>query len=186
MSRVLEEIRQNEFGNARKRLLDLEKQFMDLPEILVSRTLYNRACVESAFAEEFPKGDEKHALALEEATRGYRVSFVASPRSAKIHATFDGTDPKLGPVINSADIEAPAGATRLRAVAEVDGQFGEEESALAARHWWRGVTIISLSVVVDSVLPLRAPTKPRSEPEHRALDTSSSQATSRFDDAKTS
>jgi single-stranded DNA-binding protein len=46
-----------------------------------------------------------------------------------------------------------------------------------------GVTIISLSVVVDSVLPLRAPTKPRSEPEHRALDTSSSQATSCFDDA---
>ena len=46
-----------------------------------------------------------------------------------IHATFDGTDPKLGPVISSADIDAPNGATRLRAVAEVNGQFGEEESA---------------------------------------------------------
>lgn len=55
---------------------------------------------------------------------GYRVSFIASPRSAKIRATFDGSDPKLGPVINSGDIEAPLGATRLRAVAEADSQFG--------------------------------------------------------------
>lgn len=60
---------------------------------------------------------------------GYRVSFIASPRSAKIHATFDGTDPKLGRVIDIAEIAAPADSTRLRAVAEVDGQFGEEESA---------------------------------------------------------
>jgi len=64
----------------------------------------------------------------ERVSGGYRVSFIASPRSAKIHATFDGSDPKLGPVISSADIEAPLGATRLRAVAEVDRQFGEEES----------------------------------------------------------
>lgn len=60
---------------------------------------------------------------------GYCVSFMASPRAAKIHATFDGSDPKLGPLIESAEIVAPAGAARLRAVAEVDGQFGEEESA---------------------------------------------------------
>jgi hypothetical protein len=60
---------------------------------------------------------------------GYRVSFIASPRAAKIHATFDGSDPKLGPVIDSADIAAPPGATRLRAVAEIGSQFGEEESA---------------------------------------------------------
>jgi hypothetical protein len=60
---------------------------------------------------------------------GYRVSFIASPRAAKIRATFDGSDPKLGPVISGADIEAPPAATRLRAVGEVDGQFGEEESA---------------------------------------------------------
>ena len=60
---------------------------------------------------------------------GYRVSFTVSPRSAMIHATFDGSDPKLGPVVSSADIEAPPGATHLRAIAEVGGQFSEEESA---------------------------------------------------------
>jgi hypothetical protein len=60
---------------------------------------------------------------------GYRVSFLASPRAAKIHATFDGSDPKLVTLVESPEIVAPAGAVRLRVVAEVDGQFGEEESA---------------------------------------------------------
>jgi hypothetical protein len=68
-------------------------------------------------------------LDVKRVSGGYRVSFIVSPRSAKIHATFDGSDPKLGPVIGSPDIEAPGGATRLRAIAEIDGQFGEEESA---------------------------------------------------------
>lgn len=59
---------------------------------------------------------------------GHRVTFVVSPRSALLRATFDGTDPKNGPIVG-AQIDAPAGATRLRAVAEVNGQFSQEESA---------------------------------------------------------
>jgi hypothetical protein len=59
---------------------------------------------------------------------GYKVSFTVSPRSAVVHATFDGSDPKAGPTVGP-EIDAPAGATRLRAVAEVAGQFSEEESA---------------------------------------------------------
>ncbi|NNG74510.1 ATP-binding protein [Rhizobium laguerreae] len=59
---------------------------------------------------------------------GHHVTFVVSPRSAVVRATFDGSDPKVGPIV-SAEIQAPAGATRLRAVAEINGQFSEEESA---------------------------------------------------------
>lgn len=59
---------------------------------------------------------------------GHHVTFVVSPRSAIVRVTFDGSDPKVGPIV-SAEIEAPAGATRLRAVAEINGQFSEEESA---------------------------------------------------------
>lgn len=59
---------------------------------------------------------------------GHRVSFVVSPRSAVVHATFDGSDPKSGPVVGS-EIDAPPGAARLRAVAEVNGQFSQEEAA---------------------------------------------------------
>jgi hypothetical protein len=59
---------------------------------------------------------------------GHKVTFVVSPRSALVRATFDGSDPKIGPVVG-ADIDAPAGATRLRAVAEINGQYSEEESA---------------------------------------------------------
>ncbi|MER9758003.1 DUF499 domain-containing protein [Mesorhizobium sp. M0166] len=59
---------------------------------------------------------------------GHHVTFIVSPRSAVIRATFDGSDPKVGPILGP-DIEAPAGATRLRAVAEISGQFSEEETA---------------------------------------------------------
>lgn len=62
---------------------------------------------------------------------GYRISLLAIPRGATIRATFDGSDPKAGPAVSS-EIEAPAGATRLRVVAEVNGQFSEEESARLA------------------------------------------------------
>jgi hypothetical protein len=58
---------------------------------------------------------------------GYRVSVLVIPRGATIRATFDGTDPKTGPVVSD-EIEAPAGATQLRVVAEMNGQFSEEES----------------------------------------------------------
>jgi hypothetical protein len=59
---------------------------------------------------------------------GYRVSLLAIPRGAKIRATFDGSDPRTGPAV-SGEIQAPAGATQLRVVAEVNGQFSEEETA---------------------------------------------------------
>jgi hypothetical protein len=59
---------------------------------------------------------------------GYKVTFTVSPRSATVRATFDGSDPKTGPAVE-AEIDAPAGATKLRAVAEVAGQFSGEESA---------------------------------------------------------
>jgi hypothetical protein len=59
---------------------------------------------------------------------GYKVSLTAIPRSAVIRATFDDTDPKNGPAVG-AEIDAPKGARRLRAVAEVNGQFSQEESA---------------------------------------------------------
>ena len=59
---------------------------------------------------------------------GYRVSVLAIPRGATIRATFDESDPRTGPAV-SGEMEAPAGATRLRVVAEVNGQFSEEETA---------------------------------------------------------
>lgn len=59
---------------------------------------------------------------------GHKVTFVVSPRSAQVRATFDGSDPKAGPVVGL-EIDAPPGATRLRVVAEINGQFSEEESA---------------------------------------------------------
>jgi hypothetical protein len=59
---------------------------------------------------------------------GYKVAFAATPRSAVIRATFDGTDPKIGPAVGI-EVDVPKGATRLRAVAEIDGQFSQEESA---------------------------------------------------------
>jgi hypothetical protein len=59
---------------------------------------------------------------------GYKVTFTAIPRSAVIHATFDDTDPKIGPAVGP-EVDVPTAAKRLRAVAEVNGQFSQEESA---------------------------------------------------------
>ncbi len=59
---------------------------------------------------------------------GHKVSLTAIPRSAVIRATFDDKDPKTGPAVG-AEVDAPKGAKRLRAVAEVNGQFSQEESA---------------------------------------------------------
>jgi hypothetical protein len=69
MSEVLEHLRQDQFDQARKKLRDLEKLLADLPEQFLSRTLYNRACVESAYAEGLSKKDANRAVALEEASR---------------------------------------------------------------------------------------------------------------------
>jgi hypothetical protein len=59
---------------------------------------------------------------------GYKVSFAVLPRTATIRATFDGSDPKAAPAVGT-EVDAPKGATRLRVVAEVNGQFSQEESA---------------------------------------------------------
>jgi hypothetical protein len=59
---------------------------------------------------------------------GYKISFAAIPRGAAIRATFDGSDPKTAAAVG-AEVDAPKGATRLRVVAEVNGQFSQEETA---------------------------------------------------------
>jgi len=60
---------------------------------------------------------------------GYRIALLAIPRAAVIRATFDGSDPRTAPEVPHGDIDAPKGATRLRVVAEVNGQFSQEETA---------------------------------------------------------
>ena len=60
---------------------------------------------------------------------GYRVALAAIPRAAVIRATFDGADPRTGPEVPHGEMDAPKGAERLRAIAEVDGQFSQEETA---------------------------------------------------------
>jgi hypothetical protein len=59
---------------------------------------------------------------------GYKVSFAVIPRGATLRATFDGSDPKTASAVG-AEVDAPNGATRLRVVAEVNGQFSPEETA---------------------------------------------------------
>src|SRR5262249_14324321 len=59
---------------------------------------------------------------------GFKVSFAVIPRGATIRATFDGSDPKAAPTV-AAELDAPKSATRLRVVAEINGQFSQEESA---------------------------------------------------------
>jgi hypothetical protein len=63
-------------------------------------------------------------------SNGYRVALLAVPRAASIRATFDGADPRTGPVVPHPEIEAPADAVRLRVIAELNGQFSQEETAL--------------------------------------------------------
>jgi hypothetical protein len=60
---------------------------------------------------------------------GYRIALAAIPRAAVIRATFDGSDPKTAPEVPHGEMDAPKGAERLRAIAEVDGQFSQEETA---------------------------------------------------------
>jgi hypothetical protein len=59
---------------------------------------------------------------------GYKVSLSAMPRAAVIRATFDGSDPKKGPAV-AGEIDAPSDAKQLRVIAEIAGQFGQEETA---------------------------------------------------------
>lgn len=60
---------------------------------------------------------------------GYRISLLALPRAATIRATFDGSDPRTGPVMAPGEIDAPETAITLRVVAELDGRFSPEETA---------------------------------------------------------
>jgi hypothetical protein len=70
---------------------------------------------------------------------GYRIALAAIPRTAIIRATFDGSDPIVGPEVPHGEMDAPPGAVRLRAVAEVNGQFSKEEDAsLLIREGGRG------------------------------------------------
>lgn len=59
---------------------------------------------------------------------GHRVSLLATPRSAVIRVTWDGSDPKTGTPVTG-DIDAPSDARKLRVIAEVAGQFSPEETA---------------------------------------------------------
>ena len=63
---------------------------------------------------------------------GYRVALTATPRAAVIRATFDGSDPRKGPEVPHGEMAVPADAQRLRVVAEMAGQFSQEESAALA------------------------------------------------------
>jgi hypothetical protein len=58
----------------------------------------------------------------------YSGEFLACPRSATIRATFDGSDPRAAPAV-AAEIASPPGAVKLRVVAELNGQFSQEETA---------------------------------------------------------
>ncbi|MGO9431398.1 DUF499 domain-containing protein [Rhodoblastus sp.] len=84
---------------------------------------------------------------------GYKVSFAAIPRAAVILATFDGSDPKNGTQVQS-EIEAPRGASQLRVVAEIGGQFSSEETASLATGaedgGGRSVTPVKAVLKLDS------------------------------------
>ena len=60
---------------------------------------------------------------------GYRIALAATPRAAVIRASFDGSDPRTATEVPHGEIDAPPGALRLRVVAEVNGQFSQEERA---------------------------------------------------------
>jgi hypothetical protein len=60
---------------------------------------------------------------------GFKIALAAIPRAAVIRATFDGSDPKTGPEVPCGEIDAPKDAKKLRVVAEVNGQFSNEETA---------------------------------------------------------
>jgi hypothetical protein len=60
---------------------------------------------------------------------GYRVAILATPRAATIRATFDDSDPRVGPEVPHSEIDVPANAKKLRVVAELAGRFSEEQSA---------------------------------------------------------
>jgi hypothetical protein len=71
---------------------------------------------------------------------GHKIALLATPRSAVIRASFDGSDPKLASPV-SGEISAPDDASLLRVIAEVGGQFSPEEKAALGLHEGPGVPI---------------------------------------------
>jgi len=65
--------------------------------------------------------------------RGFRVRYWRSRAPAVMRATFDGTDRSGGPRFRWRD-RCAGGATRLRVIAEVNGQFSQEETALLTQE----------------------------------------------------
>ena len=61
--------------------------------------------------------------------RGYKVTLQVCPKSATVHATFDGSDPANAPALTTLEIDAPKGATRLRVIARVGRETSPEEEA---------------------------------------------------------
>jgi hypothetical protein len=59
----------------------------------------------------------------------YSIALRAVPREARIFASFNGADPRSSACLDITEVDAPDGATLLRAVAECDGRFSAEETA---------------------------------------------------------
>ena len=74
-------------------------------------------------------------LDVKRVSSGYRLSLMAIPRAAAIRATFDGSDPKAGAEVPHGEMDAPAGARQVRVVAEVGGQFSQEETRRSRPAW---------------------------------------------------
>jgi len=62
----------------------------------------------------------------------WRLSLQGLPRAANIRISFDGTDPRNAPPVSPGEIDAPNGATQVRALVELEGKFSFEETARLA------------------------------------------------------
>ena len=62
----------------------------------------------------------------------WRLALQGVPRAANIRVSFDGTDPRNASPVLSGEIDAPSGATQVRALVELDGKFSLEETARLA------------------------------------------------------
>ena len=70
-------------------------------------------------------------VTVESTPDGKKLTAQAVPRTATIHASFDGSDPKLAPACNSGDM-IPDTATQLRVIAGLDGAWSQEEATALA------------------------------------------------------
>jgi hypothetical protein len=72
------------------------------------------------------------ALDVKRVSGGYKATLAVTPRSARVRATFDGSDPRIGQVV-PLEFDIPPEASRLRVIPEVNSQFGPEETAVLLR-----------------------------------------------------